>query len=251
MACHFVRWNSTPDALDTSRLSAALIADADAYAEKRRQRFLQGRVLLAETLHHLYGLSTLPPIATTPTGRPCFCDPHLPDFSLAYAGNTVGVLLSNEGKVGLDIEMLRARSASQRQLQRQFRNVPESAWIDAQDDLLEAETQLWSIRQSVLKISGLGNSGHGTLTLHPFSGQLRSSITPQVQVMSDSDDYQSWSCAREPALERLQCWQFDPQYGLEKCEEISAQSPANSLRFIKLTSLSNYHKNSRLKEKTG
>ncbi|WP_199776391.1 hypothetical protein [Serratia sp. MYb239] len=57
--------------------------------------------------------------------------------------------------------------------------------------------------------------------------------------------------AREPPLKRLPCWQFVPQFGLEKSGEIAAQSQVKSLRFIKLTSLNNYHKNSRLKEKTG
>ncbi|WCF12182.1 hypothetical protein N4G58_13855 [Edwardsiella piscicida] len=38
-----------------------------------------------------------------------FIDPSLPDFSLAYGGNIVGVMLGCTGKVGLDIEVIRAR----------------------------------------------------------------------------------------------------------------------------------------------
>lgn len=71
----------------------------------------------------------------------------------------MGVLLSDEGKVGLDIEVMRARGTRQSALQHAHQTPAESARIGAQDDRLEAETQLWSIRQSVLKISGLGNSG--------------------------------------------------------------------------------------------
>lgn len=237
MACHFARWIPTSTALDTRRLSAEVVAATAAFSVKRRQRFLQGRILLAEMMFYLYGLPTLPPIATTPTGRPCFVDNHLPDFSLAYASDTVGVLLSDEGKVGLDIEVMRARGGQQKRLQDQFQTPAESAWISAQYDRLEAETQLWSIRQSVLKISGLGNSGQSTLLLHPFSGHLRSSITPQVQVMSDADEYLSWACAREPVLERLVCWQYETHKGLQKNGEISPRAPASSTRFIKLTSL--------------
>ena len=111
----------------------------------------------------------------------------------------MGVLLSDEGKVGLDIEVMRARGTRQSALQHAHQTPAESAWIGAQDDRLEAETQLWSIRQSVLKISGLGNSGQATLRLHPFSGHLRSSATPDVQVMSDADEYLSWACAGSPA----------------------------------------------------
>jgi phosphopantetheinyl transferase len=146
-------------------------------------------------------------------------------------------LLSDEGKVGLDIEVMRARGGQQKRLQDQFQTPAESAWISAQYDRLEAETQLWSIRQSVLKISGLGNSGQSSLLLHPFSGHLRSSITPQVQVMSDADEYLSWACAREPSLERLVCWQYEANKGLQKNGEISPRAPASSTRFIKLTSL--------------
>jgi phosphopantetheinyl transferase len=237
MACHFARWIPTSTALDTRRLSAEVVAATIAFSIKRRQRFLQGRILLAEMMFYLYGLPTLPPIATTPTGRPCFVDNHLPDFSLAYASDTVGVLLSDEGKVGLDIEVMRARGGQQKRLQDQFQTPAESAWISAQYDRLEAETQLWSIRQSVLKISGLGNSGQSSLLLHPFSGHLRSSITPQVQVMSDADEYLSWACAREPSLERLVCWQYEANKGLQKNGEISPRAPASSTRFIKLTSL--------------
>jgi len=114
MACHFARWIPASAALDTHRLSAEVLTATAAFSAKRRQRFLQGRILLAEMMFYLYGLPTLPPIATTPTGRPCFADNHLPDFSLAYASDTVGVLLSNEGKVGLDIEVMRARGGQQK-----------------------------------------------------------------------------------------------------------------------------------------
>ncbi|VEA69501.1 holo-(acyl carrier protein) synthase 2 [Serratia plymuthica] len=240
MACHFARWIPTSAALDTHRLSVEVLTATADFSVKRRQRFLQGRILLAEMMFYLYGLPTLPQIATTPTGRPCFADNHLPDFSLAYASDTVGVLLSNEGKVGLDIEIMRARGGQQKKLQHQYQSPAETAWISAQYDRLEAETQLWSIRQSVLKLSGLGNSGQSTLLLHPFSGHLRSSVTPQVQVMSDADEYLCWACAHEPSLDRLVCWQYEEHKGLQKYGEISSRAPAISTRFVKLTSLAHH-----------
>jgi phosphopantetheinyl transferase len=235
MACHFIRWDTTSGILNTHRLSSDLIENTLNFSIKRRRRFLQGRILLAEMMFYLYRLPILPPITTTPTGRPHFVDPHLPDFSLAYAGNTVGALLSLEGKVGLDIEVMRARG---RNLQQQYQSVTEHAWIEAQHDRLEAETQLWSIRQCVLKLCGLSNDEQGTLHLHPFSGHLRSSATPHVQVMSDAGEYLSWACARTPGLERLICWQYDDRLGLRKSSEISSRRPSPSTHFLKLTSLS-------------
>jgi len=234
MACHFIRWDAVAERLDTHRLPEDLIERTARFSVKRRRRFLQGRILLAEMIFYLYGIPVLPPIATAPTGRPCFADHHLPDFSLAYAGNTVGVLLSLEGKVGLDIEVMRARSHN---LLHQYSSTTENAWIAAQNDRLEAETQLWSIRQCVLKLAGLGNSGQGLLNLHPFSGQLRCNTLPNVNVMSDAGEYLSWACAHQPGLDRLICWQYDESQGLQKCEEISSRNPPPSTHFLKLTSL--------------
>ncbi|AHG20277.1 hypothetical protein Z042_12030 [Chania multitudinisentens RB-25] len=234
MPCHFIRWDTTSESVNPHRLSQDLVEKTQRFSIKRRKRFLQGRILLAEMMFYLYGMRILPSIITSPTGRPCFTDHHLPDFSLAYAGNTVGVLLSLEGKVGLDIEVMRARS---RNLQHQYQSLTENTWVAAQPDRLEAETQLWSIRQCVLKLSGLGNDGQGTLHMHPFSGHLRSHTTPNVHVMSDSEEYLSWACAREPELERLICWHYDSERGLQKCAEISSRTPSASAHFLKLTSL--------------
>ncbi|KFK93786.1 MULTISPECIES: 4'-phosphopantetheinyl transferase superfamily protein [unclassified Serratia (in: enterobacteria)] len=234
MTCHFIRWDTTSEVFNTHRLSSDLVEKTLNFSHKRRKRFLQGRILLAEMMFYLYRLPVLPPITATPTGRPYFVDPYLPDFSLAYAGNTVGALLSLEGKVGLDIEVIRARG---RNLQQQYQSVTEQAWIEEQDDRLEAETQLWSIRQCVLKLCGLNNDGQETLHLYPFSGHLRSSAAPIVHVMSEAGEYLSWACARTPGLERLICWRYDDRLGLRKKSEISSRNPPLSTHFLKLTSL--------------
>ena len=215
MACHFARWTPASAVLDTQRLSDEVIAATRTFSVKRRTRFARAHSARRNDVLPVRSADAAP-IATTPTGRPCFADHQLPDFSLAYASNTVGVLLSDEGKVGLDIEVMRARGTRQSALQHAHQTPAESAWIGAQDDRLEAETQLWSIRQSVLKISGLGNSGQATLRLHPFSGHLRSSATPDVQVMSDADEYLSWACAGSPGLDRLLCWRYEERRGLHK-----------------------------------
>lgn len=85
MACHFARWTPASAVLDTQRLSDEVIAATRTFSVKRRTRYLQGRILLAEMMFYLYGLPTLPPIATTPTGRPCFADHQLPDFKIGRA----------------------------------------------------------------------------------------------------------------------------------------------------------------------
>ncbi len=45
--------------------------------------------------------------------------------------------------------------------------------------------QLWCIRQSMLKMSGMNEQNPLTLSLNPASGRLRSTVTPEAQVMSD------------------------------------------------------------------
>jgi phosphopantetheinyl transferase len=237
MACHFSRWAISENEPDTRRLSADLVSSTLAFSPKRRQRFLHSRALLGEMMFYLYGMNTLPKIITAPNGRPCFAESNLPDFSLAYAGNTTAVMLSSEGKVGLDIEVIRARSGQITQRQNQFLTPAERAWIDAQIDPLEAATQLWCIRQSVLKLAGLGTNGLDTLRLHPASGRLRSTITQDVQVMSDTDNLIAWGCAHTPTLARLVLWNYHPEQGFTRTQDLSIQQQSSSNRYMKFTSL--------------
>lgn len=67
MACHFARWTPASAVLDTQRLSDEVIAATRTFSVKRRTRYLQGRILLAEMMFYLYGLPTLPP---SPPRRP-------------------------------------------------------------------------------------------------------------------------------------------------------------------------------------
>ncbi|MCK0551565.1 hypothetical protein KFO32_00480 [Pantoea ananatis] len=51
------------------------------------------------------------PIVKRRNGRPAFADCDLPDFNIACAGNTVGVLLAEaRSQVGLDSDIVRALS---------------------------------------------------------------------------------------------------------------------------------------------
>lgn len=49
-------------------------------------------MLLAELMLRVYGIQQLPELITLSNGRPCFADPNLPDFSIAYAGGQIDVL---------------------------------------------------------------------------------------------------------------------------------------------------------------
>jgi len=104
MATHFARGTLTEGLQVSSRLSSSCHNEARKLPEHRRTRFLASRALLAELLFMLYGTSELPKVITEPEGRPVFADPELPRFSIAYAGNIVGLALTTEGDCGLDME---------------------------------------------------------------------------------------------------------------------------------------------------
>lgn len=100
MATHFARGILTEGRLVSARISSACHSEALTLPEHRRTRYLASRALLAELLFMLYGTSELPDIITQPEGRPVFADPDLPRFSIAYAGNIIGVALTPKGIVG-------------------------------------------------------------------------------------------------------------------------------------------------------
>ncbi len=237
MACHFAKWVATDPETETHRLPADVILSARTLSEKQRKRFLTGRVLLAELMFYLYGITELPTIIILPSGRPSFESPNLPDFSLAFAGSTAGVMLSSEGKVGLDLEIIHARSALINPRQQTTLSTVEQTWITQQSDPVESALQLWCIRQSMLKLSGLTEYGENSLSLNPASGRLRSALTPEAQVMSDIDGSLTWACAHTPSIMRLLCWHYDPDNGFTRTQTLSAQQQSDSPHFMKFTSL--------------
>ncbi|AOR63109.1 4'-phosphopantetheinyl transferase family protein [Pectobacterium wasabiae] len=231
MTCHFVRWTSTEALPDLQRLPDRLISSTQGFSTKRRERYLKSRALLAEMMFYFFGYPLLPTLLVSPEGRPYFADPNLPNFSIGYAGNTIAILLSEEGSVGMDIEIVHVRPTNQTVPQTQA----EQAWIDAQRDPLEAATQLCTIRQSLVKMPGANSHLPHNLKLHPASGRLRSTYTPAVEVMSDVDDYLAWACAHIPTLNRLVMWKYTSASGMRKSGEI-LQQQRQSVRYMKLTS---------------
>lgn len=208
---HFAWWYLSNQPLNVHRLTDDLITTSLHYSPKRRERFLHGRALLAELMFQLYGYEKLPRLAVAPSGRPCFVDPTLPDFSLGYAGSVIALMLGTNGKVGMDVEIIRARQGGFIHLQQQYITSGEKIWIDGQADRLEATTQLWAIRESVLKISGLGTSGLQTLRLLPGAGKLRSTVTPQVETISAIQGEIAWACSKSPSLGQLNYWLMDQE----------------------------------------
>ena len=237
MATHFARGILKDGHLLSVRLSSTSHNIARQLPAHRRTRYLASRALLAELLFMLYGISELPEIVTPDEGKPYFKDSHLPDFSIAYAGNIVGVALTTEGHCGLDMELLRVlRNTPQATIMENYRFTSnENLWINNQNDPHEARAQLITLRQSVLKMSGdVNHDSPQMLQLLPGSGRLRSANTDHLEAICDAEDVLVWSLCASPAIEKLKVWEFDGKYGLPDAQMRANEPAARLMRFTSL-----------------
>ncbi len=239
MAGHFIRWmGAAPPPATLSRITPDVIDSAARLPDRRRGRFLAARELLAQLMLRVYGIDKLPPLITTAQGRPCFADPDLPDFSISYTGNMIGVLLAEEGgRAGLDMEIVRAHSRQTQEALIQEFSSAERAWINAQQDFMEAATQIWTLRQSVLKLTGETEQSSNSLRLHPAAGRLRSTLYPDIQAICDAEPMLVWSCALSPGTEHLRLWEIDAQQQWVALRDIEMNKPNMEPRTLRLTSL--------------
>lgn len=249
MATHFARGILTEGHLISVRLPSRCHLEAQNLPAHRQTRFLASRGLLAELMFMLYGISELPEIVTQAKGKPAFRDKNLPVFSIAYAGNMVGVALTTEGECGLDMELQRATSgfhSSQLAENTTFtRN--ETLWISKQNDPNEARAQLITLRQSILKLTGdVQNDDPQTLQLLPSAGRLKCAHVENIEAVCDAEDILVWSVAVTPAIEKLNVWLFEGKQGWRSLPDIPtrANDPSGCLmRFSQMTAVKSYSLN--------
>ena len=202
---------------------------------------MASRGLLAELMFMLYGTSELPEIAIQAKGKPVFRDKNLPAFSISYAGNMVGVVLTTEGECGLDMELQRAIRGFHSPLSAESPafSSNENLWINNQSDPNEARAQLITLRQSVLKLTGdVLNDDPRELQLLPGAGRLKCAHVTQVEAICDAEDILVWSVAVTPAIEKLNVWEFDSKQGWKSLADIQtrANEPTGHLmRFAQLS----------------
>ncbi|MCX8958435.1 4'-phosphopantetheinyl transferase family protein [Erwinia psidii] len=238
MASHFARWPLIGASIRTYRLPSSVVNPPLILTERRKARYLAARSLLAELMWRVYGIPQLPSLAISCNGRPHFADPELPDFSIAYAGNIVGILLAEErGKTGLDMEIVRTHSRQTLEQQALKFSSGEKAWIKAQSDPNEAATQLWALRQSVLKLTGEKEQGNDSLRLHPASGRLRLETSADIQVISDVEPLIIWSCALSPGDVQLHLWEFNGAEHWKPLKDIQISARNMEPQMLRLTNL--------------
>ena len=117
----------------------------------RNASWLAGRTLLARTLSP----SPLPEIVYGEQGKPAFVDAHPLWFNLSHSGDDIALLLSDEGDVGCDIEVIRPRDFWQALANAVF-SVAEHAELEREDPeaKLSAFWGIWTRKEAIVKQRG-------------------------------------------------------------------------------------------------
>lgn len=112
----------------------------------RRTRWLAGRVLLS------HALSPLPDIVYGEQGKPAFSGDTPLWFNLSHSGDDIALLLSDEGEVGCDIEVVRPRD-NWRTLANTVFSLGEHAEVEAErpDHQLAAFWRIWTRKEAIVK----------------------------------------------------------------------------------------------------
>ena len=139
-----------------------------------------GRSLLAEMYREATGLD-LPPIATTPRGKPYFEDSPL-HFSISHTKNHVFCILSPV-PVGIDAEEL-GRTVSPRLAEKILSPGEQTRWDGTQEQLL----RFWVLKEAAVKLSGQGLRGYPNHTdFHPGDPGIQIIDGCLVAVLKEND----------------------------------------------------------------
>jgi len=133
--------------LSADKLPSALIDHAPQGA--RRARWLAGRVLLSRIL------SPLPEIIYGEQGKPAFTADTPLWFNLSHSGDDIALLLSDEGEVGCDIEVVRPRN-NWRILANALFSPGELAEVETErpEKQLAAFWRIWTCKEAIIKQRG-------------------------------------------------------------------------------------------------
>lgn len=117
----------------------------------RNASWLAGRALLARAL----APSPLPEIIFGEQGKPTFVDAQPVWFNLSHSGDDIALLLSDEGEVGCDIEVIRPRDNWQALANAVF-SVAEHDELEreAPEARLSAFWGIWTRKEAIVKQRG-------------------------------------------------------------------------------------------------
>lgn len=175
--------------LDSLLVSVASLPQSDHeiardFQPKKKKTFLASRVLLRLALKSFYALNDIPSLSFGSHGKPYF-DPSLSlFFNFSHSGNYIGVAFSNI-EMGFDIECVKERK-NFHGLCKKVLTDPEKNYIFklSEKEQRELFTLLWTVRESLLKDSGLGLVGLSKLHIDPEHNCGMASDNPTLRVHS-------------------------------------------------------------------
>ncbi|MCE9993554.1 4'-phosphopantetheinyl transferase AcpT [Enterobacter asburiae] len=117
----------------------------------RYAAWLAGRTLLASALSP----EPLPEIVFGEQGKPAFVDAHPFWFNLSHSGDDIALLVSDEGEVGCDIEVIRPRDNWQALANAVF-SVAEHEELESEspESRLSAFWGIWTRKEAIVKQRG-------------------------------------------------------------------------------------------------
>jgi len=118
---------------------------------KDAQALLLGKLLLKHILLTHESQYTLNDVRLGDTGRPYINDSF--DFNITHSGSYVVCAYSNEGKIGVDLEIIETIDVSN------FKNIFEETeleQIESSEDRQASFYDLWTIKEAAIKADGRG-----------------------------------------------------------------------------------------------
>ena len=119
----------------------------------------QARLLLARAANEQWGFSPLPALARGPHGKPFFPGLDGFEFNLTHSGSLALCALSQEPVV-VDIQLVKSWRSG---LPRRVCSDQELDWVEQGTDRWERFSQLWALKECLVKL-------HGTGLTRPISG---------------------------------------------------------------------------------
>lgn len=144
----------------------------------RQASFLAGRVLLQMMLREEGLAGSLPHIAQGAHGKPYFDRAEGPFFNISHSGGIIAVSLCRSS-TGIDLEQVRPRRSLQGLEDREL-NEEEMAFVK-EDPALELErfTALWTLRECLVKVTGIGLAGLPGIAPSPARGLAAAAGCPR------------------------------------------------------------------------
>ena len=154
------------------------------FQPKKKMTFLASRVMLRLALKSFYALNDVPSLSFGPHGKPYFDPSFSIFFNFSHSGNYIGAAFSNI-EMGFDIECVKERKNFQG-LCKKVLTDPEKNYIFKLSEKEQREffTLLWTVRESLLKDSGLGLVGLSKLHIDPEHNCGKASDNPTLRVHS-------------------------------------------------------------------